>query len=131
LLDEIRACATQASIVDGEIWLAPDAVTDALGWHLEAQGLCRGSTCIPIRDRAALLGPHGMRLSALADVLDRPLVAEPAAHVACLGASPADRARDLRSLEAPDFTLPDLEGQPRALHEFRDRKVLLLAWASW
>jgi thiol-disulfide isomerase/thioredoxin len=31
----------------------------------------------------------------------------------------------------PDFTLPDLDGSPRRLSEFRGRRVLLNFWASW
>jgi peroxiredoxin len=37
----------------------------------------------------------------------------------------------LQSLQAPDFTLPDLEGKWHALSEYRGRKVLLVSWASW
>ena len=32
---------------------------------------------------------------------------------------------------ASDFILPDLEGTPRRLSEFRGRKTLLYLWASW
>jgi len=48
-----------------------------------------------------------------------------------LGESAADRGRRLESLEAPDFTLPDIEGQPHSLSDFRGQKVLLATWASW
>jgi peroxiredoxin len=37
----------------------------------------------------------------------------------------------LQSLEAPDFTLPDLDGKTYSLSQFRGKKVLLLSWASW
>lgn len=32
---------------------------------------------------------------------------------------------------APEFTLPDLEGTPRRLHDFRGKKTFLYIWASW
>jgi len=32
---------------------------------------------------------------------------------------------------APDFTLPDLEGQMWSLSQFRGRPVLLFFWATW
>lgn len=32
---------------------------------------------------------------------------------------------------APDFTLPDLEGTPRSLHDFKGQLVLLMFWATW
>jgi len=37
----------------------------------------------------------------------------------------------LRSLEAPDFTLPDLDGKLHSLSDYRGKKVLLMSWASW
>ncbi len=32
---------------------------------------------------------------------------------------------------APEFTLPDLEGRPHSLSEFRGRVVVLNYWATW
>jgi peroxiredoxin len=37
----------------------------------------------------------------------------------------------MTSLEAPDFTLPDLEGALHSLSDHRGKKRLLIAWASW
>ena len=48
-----------------------------------------------------------------------------------LGTAAADRAAALRSLEAPDFTLPDRTGRLHSLSEHRGKKVLLVSWASW
>ena len=56
--------------------------------------------------------------------------------------SPEDQAARLRAredylnavleeLEAPDFTLPDIDGTPRSLSELRGKKVFLATWASW
>jgi hypothetical protein len=67
----------------------------------------------------------------LAKVLERPLVLDAEARVAFLGASAGKRADRLASLEAPDFVLPDLNGQPHTLSEQRGKKVLLAAYASW
>jgi hypothetical protein len=36
-----------------------------------------------------------------------------------------------QSLQAPDFTLPDLEGRLHALVDYRGKKVFLVSWASW
>jgi peroxiredoxin len=48
-----------------------------------------------------------------------------------LGEAAEDRARQLASLEALDFTLPDIEGVLHSLSDFRGKKVLLATWASW
>jgi hypothetical protein len=35
------------------------------------------------------------------------------------------------SVDAPDFTLPDLQGAKRSLEEFRGKFVMLNFWATW
>jgi peroxiredoxin len=37
----------------------------------------------------------------------------------------------LSSLQAPDFKLPDINGKPHSLSDFRGKKVFLVTWASW
>jgi hypothetical protein len=131
IVDEDRE-VTLAATVDGEaVRLAPEALADGLGWRLEARGLCRGDVCVPVRDRAALLHRGEIDLAALARALDRPLALDAEEGLAVLGASAAVRAGRLASLEAPDFTLPDLAGRRHALRDQRGKKTLLIAWASW
>jgi hypothetical protein len=60
-----------------------------------------------------------------------PVVHDHAGRAWVLGTGAAERARALRSLRAPDFALPDLEGRVHALSDHRGRKVLLVTWASW
>jgi peroxiredoxin len=33
--------------------------------------------------------------------------------------------------EAPDFTLPDLDGMSRRLHDLKGQAVLLVFWTTW
>ncbi len=47
------------------------------------------------------------------------------------GTPPEVRAVNRPSLDAPDFTLPDLDGRSHSLADARGRKVVLIAWASW
>jgi hypothetical protein len=84
-----------------------------------------------VRDLAALVHADGIDLEALAGLLDRPLAADAAAGIAVLGAPAEERAGRLASMEAPDFTLPDLEGRLHSLRDQRGKKTLLIAWASW
>jgi hypothetical protein len=44
---------------------------------------------------------------------------------------PADRSSGGGSVEAPDFTLPDLDGRMHSLSDYRGRKVVLFTWASF
>jgi hypothetical protein len=131
LLDQDSPLEVPA-VVDGDgVRLAPDVVQRSLGWHLEAAGLCRGDTCVPVRPEHGVLRDDGLDLRTLASLLDRPLALDVDERIACLGASAAERGDRLRSLDAPEFTLPDVAGRPHSLSEHRGRKVLLLAWASW
>ena len=70
-------------------------------------------------------------LAKRAEVAGRPVAIDAAERVAYLGVTSADRATALSSLEAPDFTLPDLEGRQHSLSPHRGRKVLLIAYGSW
>ena len=131
LIDDGRPLTVDAVVGGDWICLSPDVLERTLGWELKPQGLCRGDTCVPVRDRAALVREHGIDLGAFAHVLGRPLAVEAEAGVAVLGASAGDRASRLASMEAPDFTLPDLEGRLHSLRDQRGKKTLLIAWASW
>ena len=66
-----------------------------------------------------------------AEASGRPVAIDLSERAAYLGVSAAERAKALASLEAPDFTLPDLDGRPHSLSGHRGKKVLLVAYASW
>ena len=131
LLDADRAIDVTARIDGDRVTIPAAEVERALGWALTPDGLCGHNVCIPVTDPSALSGPHGMDLAALARLLDRPLAVDTTAGAAYLGAPAGDRRRILRSLRAPDFTLPDLSGRMHSLGDYRGKKVLLVAHASW
>ena len=70
-------------------------------------------------------------VDALAAAGERPLAVDGEEGVAYLGVTAGQRAERLASLQAPDFSLPDLEGRVHSLSEHRGTKVLLVAYASW
>ena len=44
----------------------------------------------------------------------------------------ANRLEVIQSMHlAPEFTLPDLQGTPKRLRDFRGKKTLLYVWGSW
>ena len=131
LIDEGRIAKVGASAAGDEITLSPAVVAETLGWTLEAQGLCRGDACIPVRGHEARVNADGIDLGTFAQLLDRPLALDVEHRVAALGTSAGTRREQLDSGLAPDFTLPDLSSQTHSLSDFRGKKVLLVAYASW
>jgi hypothetical protein len=121
--------------LDGaRVLIDPGALPTTIGWTLKPEGLCRDDMCVPVRDRGALLVDGQVDLVAAAAALRRPVVVdvEDASRAYLAIARPAEeRRRALRELEAPDITLPDLDGTPHSLSEWRGRKRLLQAFSSW
>ena len=131
IIDDGRPAEVSARVRGDQIHLSLEALEQALGWTLKPEGLCRGNVCVPLRARASVETPEGVDLGGVAAALGRPLAMDLEARAAYLGVSAHERAQQLASLEAPDFTLPDLEGRPHSLRAQRGKKVLLVAYASW
>ena len=116
-----------------ELWLPADELRAATGWELKPQGLCEADRCVRIPHGMTLMKEDHVRvnLTAVAGLLGQPVIRDDAHGVWCFGeAAPARRAA-LRSLQAPDFTLPDLGGRRHSLSDYRGKKVFLVSWASW
>lgn len=131
IIDNGRPVETPARISDGTVRLSAEALTTALGWELTPEGLCGNGVCIPVPPGSSLVSGNGIDLAELAAVLDRPIALDLAERAAYLGVSARERSEALASLQAPDFALPDLDGRLHALSDYRGKKVLLVAYASW
>jgi hypothetical protein len=117
-----------------ELWLSEADLFAATGWERKPQGLCRGELCVPIpagRTEEFVASDGRFNLSAFARYLGAPVVHDDGAAVWLVGEAAETRRDALRSLEAPDFRLPDLDGRLHSLSDYRGKKVLLLTWASW
>ena len=119
------------------LWLDDAELKKLAGWELKPEGICRGDLCVPMppgreneftskRDGATFLN-----FTALSDQMNKPWAGDAKHSVWYFGAEAADRGNALRSLEAPDFELPDLDGKMHRLSDYCGKKVLLAAWASW
>jgi hypothetical protein len=134
LLSEEACTSLAGEVTDDELWLASPELTRATGWKLTGDGFCHGSLCIPIPPgrEAEFTRPDGsVNLSALARQRGQALVHDDSGTVWALDAGTAARSATRTSLEAPDFSLPDLNGRLHSLREHRGKKVLLASWASW
>ena len=117
---------------DGRWLMQPSDFEALTGWTLKPEGLCRDDVCAPIFRRDAVLTADGsIDLVEAAPIIGMTAVADGERGVAAITVSAQERAGEMASLRAPDFTLPDLNGRPVSLHDFDRRKVLLLAWSSW
>ena len=124
------------ALKDGDnLWLPLDELHRSTGWELREEGACIGEMCVPIPAgrEAEFLKQDGQmfNLSALHRLLGQPVVHDEAHSVWLFGEDAAPGASDFLALEAPDFSLPDLNGQVHSLSDYRGKKVFLVSWASW
>lgn len=131
LIDDGSTQTIDATINEASVRLDTAVALDALGWTQKPEGLCQGDVCVPIATTPDLITDEGIDLEALASVLGRPVAIDREQGVASLGAEANSHGAQLAGGEAPDFTLPDLAGVEHTLSNFRGKKVLLIAYASW
>jgi hypothetical protein len=121
-------------VPEGEaLWLPAREAEATTGWAARPQGLCKGEVCVPLPAgrQEEFVRNARVNVAALWRHLDQPVVHSERGHAWVLAESARDRAAALRSLEAPDFTLPDVSGRMHSLRDHRGKKVLLVTWASW
>lgn len=131
-----RHSQVSAAKAEGDnLWLDSTDLTKASGWELKPQGACKGDVCVPIpaaREAEFVRdGGRSFNLAALARQLGQPVVHDDKNDVWYFGEAASTRRATLASLQAPDFELPDLDGKMHRLSNYRGKKVLLAAWASW
>ncbi len=115
---------------DDRLWLSPDDMLSATGWKLKPEGLCREEACVPLRD-GEVDDQGRVDVTAFAAKFDRPLVHDHERGLWAFG-EPSENVRQrMNSVQAPDFNLPDVDGNLHSLSEFRGRKVLMMTWGSY
>jgi len=115
-----------------DLWLHNDAVHAASGWTLKPEGLCQGEVCVPVprQDAATYVNDVEVNIAAFWRLLGRPVLHDSAGASWVLGAAAGDRAATLTSLKAPDFELPDIDGQQHRLSDYLGKRVFLTTWSS-
>jgi hypothetical protein len=134
--DDAATELTSAREDAGQLWITTADLKRATRFEVKPQGVCRDELCFPLPKARQQEFVHKdadgswFNMTAFAQ-----LVHQPVAHDAALGTwyfgLRADQSQQLSSLQAPDFTLPDLQGKQHRLSDFRGRKILLVTWASW
>ena len=111
------------------LWMSPADAATVTGWTLKPEGMCRAELCVPLP--ASAVGTNEVDVAAFWKKLGGPAIASDQRDVWALGAPADERNGALEGLEAPDFTLPDVNGVPRSLSQLRGKKVFVATWASW
>jgi len=130
---EVAAAPEAAS----DLWITTGDLSRATRFVIKPQGVCRDELCFPLpkNRKAEFVSKKGpttwFNLSAFAKLVRQPVVVDQKNGVWYFGARDAEQNGYLTSLEAPNFTLPDLNGKLHSLSDFRGKKVLLVTWASW
>jgi hypothetical protein len=131
------ACEVAAAPDKGnDLWIKPADLKRAAKFELKPQGVCTDKVCIPLPEgrKDAFLSNQGetwFNLSEFARLLNQPVAHDTKLAIWYFGPRPEAQNGYLQTLQAPDFTLPDLQGKSHALADFRGKKVLLITWASW
>jgi hypothetical protein len=116
-----------------QLWMTASDLRLVTGWDLKPEGLCKQDACVPLSAEVVenFVEAEQVNASGLWEALDRPILHDAALRTWVLGEAAEDRSRRLKSLQAPDFTLPDIDGKLHSLSDHRGKKVLLASWASW
>jgi hypothetical protein len=137
IYDSVATEVYVAPEASSDLWLTISDLTRATRFVIKPQGVCRDELCFPLPKgrKAEFVSKKGsttwFNLSEFARLIKQPFVTDLKNGVWYFGARAAERNGYLSSLEAPNFTLPDLTGKLHSLSDFRGKKVLLVTWASW
>jgi hypothetical protein len=134
--EDVATEIASAGTDDGQLWITTADLTRATHFELKPQGVCREQLCFPVPKARASEFVRKSSDATLFNLLAfARLVNQPVAHDAETSAwyfgLRSDQRQGLASLQAPDFTLPDMAGKMHSLSDFRGKKVLLVTWASW
>lgn len=130
LYDDRVTDVTSAKVSGEQLWLTPAELRAVTGWKLETEGLCKDAACVRV-DQQWLDAAGRINLSAFAGHLGQPVTREPAHDAWAFGESVSARRDALFGLEAPNFTLPDLDGKLHSLSDYRGKKVFMYSWGSY
>jgi hypothetical protein len=139
--DDAATELTSAREDAGQLWITTADLKRATRFEVKPQGVCRDELCFPLpkaKHDAFIYKDSSngnssqtwFNITAFAQLVHQP-VAHDAALATWYFGLRSDQRQQLSSLQAPDFILPDLQGQPHRLSDFRGKKILLVTWASW
>jgi hypothetical protein len=134
--DDVATEINSAEEEAGQLWITTADLKRATRFEVKPQGVCREELCFPLpksREKEFVRNSSGktwFNLTVFAQLVGQPVAHDEVLSIWYFGLR-ADQRQGLASLQAPDFTLPDMDGKPHSLSSFRGKKVFLVTWASW
>ena len=128
---------TLTGVKSSDLWVTLADLTRATRFELKPQGVCREQLCFPLpkKRKAEFLGKEGavtwFNLSEFARLVHQPVAFDAGQSSWYFGPRSEVQNGFQTSLQAPTFTLPDMNGKMHSLADFRGKKVVIVTWASW
>lgn len=136
IYDDVATQINSADQQPDQLWITTSDLTRATRFEVKPQGVCRAELCFPIpkaRQQEFLRESSSKKwfnMLAFAQLVHQPVAHDQALSTWYFGLR-SDQRQVLSSLEAPNFSLPDMNGKLHSLSDFRGKKVFLVTWASW
>lgn len=113
--------------------IRPEDLGRVNGFEVKPEGVCFEDLCIPMSDKLLVdrNGAQWFDLTAFADLLGQPYVADAESGVWSFAEIPANRERRLLNAMAPEFEVKDRQGKVIRLADFKGKKALVVTWSSW
>jgi hypothetical protein len=130
---EVNALAAKPD----QLWISTPDLKRVTGFEVKPEGICNDRQCIPIPDGqterfvTTQANATYFNLAEFAQLLRQPAAHDAKNSVWYFGPRPEQQNSYVGTLDAPNFTLPDMDGKSHSLADFRGKKILLITWASW
>jgi hypothetical protein len=113
--------------------IKPEDLTLINGFELKPEGACYADICIPLAEEMLVEqdGTEWFDLTAFADLIGQPYVADLEARVWSFAEIPAKRESMMVDAMAPDFEVVDRQGRVIRMADLKGKKALIVTWSSW
>jgi hypothetical protein len=113
--------------------VSPEDLTRINGFELKPQGACYEDICVPVT-KDMLVEQDGkvwFDLTAFADRIGQPYVADSEFRVWSFAEMPVKRESMMVDAQAPDFEVKDRQGKVIRMADLKGKKALIVTWSSW
>lgn len=119
-------------LLNDDLWVRKKDLIFTSGFTLKPQGACLEDICIPLdQSDPELFKDELINAAGFARTINQASVKAIDQNTWSFGASNYSRQAFNQNAQAPDFSLDDRQGQEVRLSQYKDKKVILMTWASW